>query len=173
MAILFRDVTLTYPGSQSTRPAIDNISCTIKPGQLVVIVGANGSGKTSLVKLLTRLYDPSFGTITVDGHEASTYKLRDLRQSTALLSQDHSLFPLSILENIGLGDPAADFDEDRIRRAAEMGGAARFVEKLQDKYDALLEPVSTKCCLGIMPHHPLMKTYEALELSTNISGSSH
>lgn len=106
----------------------------------------------------------------VDGREASSYKHGDLRKSTALLSQDHTLFPLSILENVGLGDPAASFDEDNIRRAAEKGGASRFVEKLEHKYDTILKPVSTKGRMGLTLKHPLIKRYEALEAKADVSG---
>lgn len=165
-----RDVMFTYPASKSNRPAINGVSFSIKPGQLVVIVGSNGSGKTSLVKLLTRLYDPTSGAILVDGRPVSSFQLGSLRDATALLSQDHTLFPFSILENISLGRPDAELDETKVREAAVKGGAAGFVERLEGKYETVLQPIRTKSSIGLGANHPLMKELDEMERKTDVSG---
>lgn len=170
LILLDRDVTFTYPSSKSSLPALCDVSFTIKPGQLVVIVGANGSGKTSLVKLLTRLYNPTSGDIMVDGQPASSFKLKDLRKATVVLSQDHTLFPLSILENIGLGRPDLKLDESKVQAAAVKGGAAGLVERLDAKYATVLHPVSTKGSLGVDKNHPLHKLEDDQEKRTDVSG---
>ncbi|KZP34388.1 P-loop containing nucleoside triphosphate hydrolase protein [Athelia psychrophila] len=150
MGIEVRGVSFEYAGSKSTKKALNNVSFSIKPGQLVVIVGVNGSGKSTLVKLFNRLYTPTSGTILVDGLPMSSYKISDLREASADLSQDHTIYPLTIQENIGLGCPASMSDMDEVRRAAEMGGALGFVEKFQETFDTTLEPVSTAQMGGTM-----------------------
>jgi len=88
---------------------IKNISFTIQKGQTVVIVGINGSGKSALLKLFNRLYDITPGTISIDGTPINAYIASDVRQSTAVLYQTYSHYPLPILENISLGLPNVDF----------------------------------------------------------------
>ncbi|PBK92006.1 P-loop containing nucleoside triphosphate hydrolase protein [Armillaria gallica] len=90
MSFELRDVSFTYPGSQNTKPTLSNINLSVKSGQLVVIVGANGSGKTTILKLLSRFYDPSSlpDSILVDGISISRYRMADLRRATATLTQD-------------------------------------------------------------------------------------
>ncbi len=105
MSFELHDVSFSYPGSQTAKPALSNINLSIKSGQMVVIVGSNGSGKSTILKLLSRFYDPTSGpeSILVDGIPISQYRMSDLWRATATLTQDHSLFPLSLGENIGLG----------------------------------------------------------------------
>ncbi|KAL1690966.1 P-loop containing nucleoside triphosphate hydrolase protein [Schizophyllum commune] len=150
-----RDVTFAYPGSLD-RPSLRNINVDIKPGQLVVIVGANGSGKSTLIKLLTRLYDPTSGTLKVDGQPLSAYRQRDLRQATAVLSQGHRLFPLSMGENIGLGCVERVRDADAVRAAAEAGGASSCIAKLRHGLDT--------------EDDPLRQRLEALDKPIEVSG---
>jgi ABC-type multidrug transport system fused ATPase/permease subunit len=160
----------SYPESQSNRPAINDVSLSIKPGQLVVIVGANGSGKTSLTKLLTRLYNPTTGDVVIDGQPASSYKLRDLRNMTALLSQDHTLFPVSIAENIGVGWSENVDSEVQVRAAAEKGGASGVVRKLKRGLSTVLHPMQTKNSYGLANNHPLHTVLTAWEKATDVSG---
>ncbi|KAF7965583.1 hypothetical protein HWV62_42832 [Athelia sp. TMB] len=143
MGIEVRDLTFEYAGTKSTKKALSNVSFSVKPGKLVVIVGVNGSGKSSLIKILNRLYSPTSGTILVDGLPMSSYKLSDLREATADLSQDHTLYPLSIQENIGLGFPSQICSADKVRRAAELGGALDFIEKFKEAFHTTLKPIST------------------------------
>lgn len=167
-------MSFEYPGSKSTKKAISNISFSIAPGQLVVIVGANGSGKSSLIKILNRLYTPTSGTILVDGLPMSSYRISDLREATADLSQDHTVYPLSIGENIGLGFPSKIGDAAEIRRAAETGGALGFVEKFEDAFRTTLQPVYTAMMGGAVgddAEASSKKLLDKLEKRVNISGA--
>jgi len=105
-------------------------------------VGNNGSGKSTILKLIARLYDPSSGIILIDGQDIKSIQLADLRRALSVLFQDYTLFPLSIRDNISLGftspDPA-QLDE-QTRRAAVLGGADAFIERLPDAYDTYLDP---------------------------------
>ncbi|KAF8491288.1 P-loop containing nucleoside triphosphate hydrolase protein [Gautieria morchelliformis] len=138
MTIEFINVSFKYPGSSSY--AIINVSFKIEPGQLCVLVGFNGSGKSTIFKLLNRLYDPTEGRILVDGHDIKTLKLADLRRCISVLFQDYTHFPLSIKENIGMGDPEHAWDEDRVRQAAELSGASDIISNLSEGFDTVLSP---------------------------------
>ncbi|KAL0949113.1 hypothetical protein HGRIS_009200 [Hohenbuehelia grisea] len=137
VAIEFRNVSFKYPGSEQY--ALRNTSFKIKQGQLCVIVGSNGSGKSTILKLIARLYDPTEGEIYIDDREIRTLRLADLRRAMSVLFQDYTHFPLSIKDNIGLGDPAHADDEGRIKQAAALGGATEFIERLDEGFDTYLE----------------------------------
>ncbi|KAF8652807.1 hypothetical protein AX16_004158 [Volvariella volvacea WC 439] len=140
MEFELREVSFTYPGSKSTTNALRNISCTISAGQLVVIVGPNGSGKSTLIKLLSRLYDPTSGTILLDGHPLPSYKLSDIRESTAMLTQEHSIFPLSLYDNIAIGNwENGTHEMEEVRRASELGGAAKLIDKFEKGYETVIQ----------------------------------
>ncbi|KAF8636442.1 hypothetical protein AX16_010987, partial [Volvariella volvacea WC 439] len=150
MEFELKNVTFNYPGSKTTTNALNNISCTIKAGQLVVIVGANGSGKSTLIKLLARLYDPSEGEILLDGHNITQYRLSDLRRSVAMLTQDHQILPLSLGENIAIRNwenfdsslySASEIDNGRVEEAVKKGGALELLKKFEDGYKTNLEPM--------------------------------
>ncbi|KAH8822512.1 P-loop containing nucleoside triphosphate hydrolase protein [Flagelloscypha sp. PMI_526] len=134
----FKEVSFSYPGSD--RPVLDNVSFRIGKGQLCVIVGSNGSGKSTVLKLIARIYDPSSGQILLNGLDLQTLKLEDVRKSMSVLFQDYSHFPLSIRDNIGLGDPEHFHDHARIEEAARLGGADTVIEKLPEGLDTYLEP---------------------------------
>ncbi|KAF9456687.1 P-loop containing nucleoside triphosphate hydrolase protein [Collybia nuda] len=137
LSIEFRNVSFRYPGNDSY--ALRHISFKIEQGQLCVIVGANGSGKSTILKLVARLYEPSEGNILINGQDIKVLKLQDLRRATSVLFQDYTHFPLSIKDNIGLGDPENPKDEEKIREAARLGGAEEFIERLPDGFDTYLE----------------------------------
>ncbi|KAH8834804.1 P-loop containing nucleoside triphosphate hydrolase protein [Flagelloscypha sp. PMI_526] len=118
--------------------ALQNVSFTIQQGQLCVIVGANGSGKSTILKLIARIYDPTEGEILIDGQNIKNLKLVDLRNALACLFQDYTHFPLDIKDNIGVGDPKHGHDMDRIQEAARLAGADGFIEKLSEGYDTYL-----------------------------------
>ncbi|OJT07931.1 Lipid A export ATP-binding/permease protein MsbA [Trametes pubescens] len=137
VALEFRNVSFKYPSTENY--ALRDVSFSILPGQLCVIVGANGSGKSTVLKLIVRLYDPDEGQILLGGHDIRTLRLRDLRQAISVLFQDYTHFPLSIRDNIAIGDPSAAGDDEHVRRAARLGGAEAFIEKLPDGLDTYLE----------------------------------
>lgn len=103
ITVEFRSVSFRYPEKDDF--ALRDVSFKIEKGQLCVIVGTNGSGKSTMLKLMLRLYDPTEGMILVNGHDIKTLELNDLRESMAVLFQDYTHFPLTIKENIALGDP--------------------------------------------------------------------
>ncbi|KAF8652806.1 hypothetical protein AX16_004157 [Volvariella volvacea WC 439] len=147
MEFELKNVSFNYPGSKTTSNALNNISCTIKAGQLVVIVGENGSGKSTLIKLLARLYDPTQGEIILDGHNLVKYRLSDLRRSIAMLTQDHHIFPLSLDGNIALGNwentysaSGIDIDAGKLEEAVKGGGALKLLNKFEDGYKTILTP---------------------------------
>ncbi|KAJ7171705.1 P-loop containing nucleoside triphosphate hydrolase protein [Mycena crocata] len=137
VSVEFRNVTFRYPGS--TKDVLRNVSFKILQGQLCVIVGANGSGKSTILKLIARLYDATEGQIFVNDQDIRTLKLADVRRATSVLFQDYTHFPLSIRDNIGLGDPRNAHDDEKIREAAKLGGAAEFIERLDEGFDTYLD----------------------------------
>jgi ABC-type multidrug transport system fused ATPase/permease subunit len=168
----FRNVSFSYPGAKKTTNALNDVSLSIKAGQLVVIVGANGSGKSTIIKLLSRLYDPSSGTLLIDDVPAVKYLASNLRRATASFTQDHKLFPLSLYENIGLGHPAHLSDKVMVAQAAELGGASEFIGKLADGLQTVLEPNHDVNRINVPPdlEHPLRKKIQMLEKEQDISG---
>jgi ABC-type multidrug transport system fused ATPase/permease subunit len=145
---------------------------TIPGGSVVVIVGSNGSGKSTLIRILSRLFTPSLGELIIDGSPAKDFDLVDLRQASILLSQDNKVYPLSLAENIGLGCLELVDDMSLIENAAERGGAAGFISKLDTGYGTVLSPPCPTVMLNLHgdPNHPLHKEVEKLPKQTNISG---
>ncbi|KAI0757800.1 P-loop containing nucleoside triphosphate hydrolase protein [Daedaleopsis nitida] len=137
ISLEFRNVSFRYPGSEQY--ALRDVSFMLPAGQLCVIVGANGSGKSTILKLIARLYDVEEGQILLDGHDIRTLKLFDLRQALSVLFQDYTHFPLSIRDNIALGDPANFRNDEHVRAAAQLGGATEFVEKLPEQFETYLD----------------------------------
>ncbi|KIY66524.1 P-loop containing nucleoside triphosphate hydrolase protein [Cylindrobasidium torrendii FP15055 ss-10] len=171
MSIEARNLCFSYPSDATINPTLENVSFSIQAGQVVVIVGANGSGKSTLINLLTRAYDPSSGpeSLLVDGHPMSDYRLDDLRKATAILSQDHEIYPLSVRENVGLGYVEKCHDVELIQRAIDLGGARHYVEKLQDGLEAQLDYYDESSCMDLSDdEHPLR-----VELTSLPSGASH
>ena len=144
----------------------------IKPGQLVVIVGANGSGKSTLIRILSRLYDPASGQVLIDGHPSSDYRITDIRRATVILSQDTSIYPLSIAENIGLGYPDFSSNKDMIIEAAKEGGVLEFIQKFYRGIDTVLDPLVHYTHMNLYKNktHPLYKELEKLQKKIDISG---
>lgn len=166
-----RNVSFNYPGAKSERDALKDVSFSIKAGQLVVIVGANGSGKSTILKLLTRCYDATSGTVLVDGTPIKDYQIADLRSVTASLTQEHTIFPLSLSENIGIGSPSSATNLDKITQAAKLAGAQDVIENFTNGYDTVLEPVKTASLSYTgRGNEVLEKEYEKMEKSTNVSG---
>ncbi|KAH7912376.1 P-loop containing nucleoside triphosphate hydrolase protein [Hygrophoropsis aurantiaca] len=171
MELDIHNVCFNYPGSKTKRNALTNISLSIKPGQLVVIVGANGSGKSTIIKLLNRSYAPASGDISVDGQSIEAYQVQDLRQATANLTQDHQLFPLSIAENIGLGHPAMIRDPKKISEAANLAGAHVLIQNLENGYDTVLQPFShCHTSFNARGHDTIFAEFLKVDKNAEVSG---
>jgi ATP-binding cassette subfamily B protein len=134
--IEFRNVSYAYPGRDE--PALRDVSFTIAPGETMALVGRNGAGKTTIVKLLTRLYDPDSGQILIDGVDIREYDPAELRREIGVIFQDYVTYFLSARENIGVGRLEAADDFDRISDAAAQSGADGVVSRLPQGYDTTL-----------------------------------
>ena len=124
----FRDVYFTYAGAAS--PALDGFSLEVAKGETVALVGASGSGKTTVARLLLRLYDPTTGGLEVDGVDLRQLDSGELRRHIGFVTQDPLLFNDSVEANIALFDPHPD--SARIRTVAEVANALPFIEELPD-----------------------------------------
>ena len=130
-AIRYEDVSFGYePG----RPVLHGISLQAQPGDVVAIVGPTGAGKTTLMNLLVRFFDPWSGRITIDGMDIREVRHRSLRRQIAMVLQDPFIFPLSIAENIAYGRP--DASPADIERAARAANAHDFITRLPGGYDS-------------------------------------
>ncbi|KAJ7872797.1 P-loop containing nucleoside triphosphate hydrolase protein [Mycena olivaceomarginata] len=172
MEFELKNISFAYPGGKSKDNAIRNVSLKIPAGHLVVIVGANGSGKSTIIKLLNRLYDVDSGEILVDGLPIKNYRIADLRKVQALLTQDHKLYPLTLAENIGLGNPDHVDDIDMILQAAESGGADGVIKRQNDGVNTVLHPVNTARGghLDKYKHKKLKSILDGLEKKAEVSG---
>jgi subfamily B ATP-binding cassette protein MsbA len=133
--IEFRRVRLTC--NPTGEPALDEISLKIESGQTIALVGASGSGKTSLIRLLPRLYEASGGEIRIDGHPITELTLHNLRSHIAYVGQEVVLFNGTVANNIAYGCRRA-IDPTRIRQAAAAAKALEFIEALPDGLETLV-----------------------------------
>ena len=131
--IEFKDIHFSYVEGE---PVLKGLDLSVKAGQKVAIVGATGSGKTTIVNLLTRFYELDSGSITVDGKDITTIPKDELRGSIAIVLQDTVLFRDTIRANIKYG--RLDADDEAMKRAAEMAKADRFIDRLPEGYDTEL-----------------------------------
>lgn len=142
-AVEFTDLHFSYvPGE----PVLKGLNLSVKPGQKVAIVGATGSGKTTIVNLLTRFYEPDSGSITVDGVSIADIPKEQLRRSIAIVLQDTVLFCDSIRANIKYGRLEAD--EADVKRATATAGADTFIERLPEGYDTQLAEAGSNLSQG-------------------------
>jgi ATP-binding cassette subfamily B protein len=132
----FRNVSFTYPGK--TEPALRDVSFFIKPDEAVALVGQNGAGKTTIVKLLTRLYDPDSGQILIDGVDIKDYTLESLHAAIGVIFQDYVTYFLSARDNIGLGRLEERENLDMIETSAGKSGADTVIGRLPKGYDTTL-----------------------------------
>ena len=123
-------------GHDGDRAVLDGLELHVAPGESLALVGATGSGKSTVAGLLARLYDPEDGRVLLDGHDLRELRLDDVRGAVALVFEETFLFSESVRENVRVGRPDAD-DED-VRRAAELAGAAEFIGELPDGYETVL-----------------------------------
>ena len=120
-------------GYTQDQPILKDISFSIKPGQKVAIVGPSGTGKSTLIGLLSRLYDPVSGQVLIDGSDIRHFTLESLRTQISVVLQDTLLFATTIEENIAYGAPGSSAAE--IREAARLANIHDFITSLPDKYD--------------------------------------
>lgn len=126
----FRHVSMRYPNGA---PVLEDLSFRVEPDTTVGVFGATGAGKTTLVSLLVRFYDPTAGAVLLDGVDLRDYRVDDVRRQVAFVLQDPVLFSTSIGENIRYARPDASFEE--VVAAAEQADAHEFVSRLPDGYD--------------------------------------
>jgi ATP-binding cassette subfamily B protein len=134
--IRFERVAFRYPGS--SRWVLHDLSLDFAPGRVTAIVGPNGVGKSTLIKLLCRLYDPDEGCITLEGIDLRTFSLKELRQNTSVLFQDPIRYSDTAAANIAAAEPEWVHDRAAIETAAIASGAIQSIEKLPLRYDTLL-----------------------------------
>lgn len=134
--IEFRNVSFKYANKPEW--ALRNVSLKIRAGEKIALVGANGAGKTTFIKLLTRLYDPNEGQILLDGIDLREYAPDSLRDAIGVIFQDFVRYMATARENIGFGQVKALGDTPRIERAAEKGGADDVIAGLSEHYDTML-----------------------------------
>jgi ABC-type multidrug transport system fused ATPase/permease subunit len=125
-----RDVTFAY---EAATPVLHDVSFAVPAGRTVALVGATGAGKSTLVKLLARFYDPQQGAVLIDGHDLRDVTARSLREQLAVVPQEAFLFSGSVLDNIRFARPSADAED--VKRVARIVGAHDFVTALPDGYE--------------------------------------
>jgi subfamily B ATP-binding cassette protein MsbA len=130
--LTFRNVSFQYD-SEKEHPVLREVDCTLEPGKTYALVGPSGAGKSTFINLVMRFYDPTSGSILLDGHDLRDLKLKDLRHQIALVPQDPILFNDTIIENIRLSRP--DASEEDIFLAAQQANAREFIENEPDGFD--------------------------------------
>jgi ATP-binding cassette subfamily B protein len=132
----FHNVSFNYPGTD--RRVLDNFSFTLRPGERVALIGENGQGKTTVVKLITRLYDPTEGQILLDGVDLREYDLADLHAEIGVIFQDFMRYEMTARENIAVGRIEIPHTEKEIEHAAEKSLASGVIARLHGGYDQML-----------------------------------
>lgn len=134
--ICFEDVSFKYTGSDNY--ALKNININFNTNNTICLVGENGSGKSTFVKLLLRIYDPTHGRVLLDGIDLKEYDINELRAFFGVLFQDYIKFSDSVHNCIGFGNVDKIHDNQEIEKAAEIAGASEFIENYKNKYDTNL-----------------------------------
>ncbi|MGN0137159.1 MAG: ABC transporter ATP-binding protein, partial [Candidatus Methanomethylophilaceae archaeon] len=131
----FRDVAFSYGDD---REVVSDISFKVEAGQTFAIIGPTGSGKTSLVNLIPRMYEATSGSVIVDGHDVKEYGLRELRSRIGYVPQSAVIFSGSVRDNVNYGEGANDRSEDDIRRALDIAQASSFVDSMSEGMDSFI-----------------------------------
>ena len=142
-AVRFEQVRFGY---NPERPVVDGLELDVKAGQTVALVGHTGAGKSTIIKLLARFYDPQSGRITIDGHDLRAVTIESLRDQIAMVPQEGFLFNGTIHENIAFGRPDASRAE--VEAAAREVGADRFITQLPDGYDEKVAERGSRLSIG-------------------------
>jgi ATP-binding cassette subfamily B protein len=132
----FRGVTFAYPGS--SRLVLDHLNLRWGPGERIALVGGNGQGKTTIVKLLTRLYEPASGQILLDGVDLRDYEPEDLYREISVVCQDFMRYEMSAAENIGMGRIEDWCNLEKLRQAAQRSRADAVIDRLPNGYEQIL-----------------------------------
>ncbi|SRR5258706_1460241 len=133
--IEFKNVSFRYPSEKGESPyVLRNLSFTFNPGEKIAIVGVNGAGKTTVIKLLCRIYDPTDGAILVNGIDLRDLKLEDWQSAIGILFQDFPIYNLTIRESIGVGRISEKIEQEKLEQAAKFSGADEFITS----YDQLI-----------------------------------
>ena len=132
--IEFKDVSFTYPGN--SYKSLENINLVIKPGEKVALLGPTGSGKTTLVNLIPRFYDPTEGTVLIDGKEIKHLSRKSIRQFIQIVHQDNFLYTSTIFENIAFGKPDVGLPE--VIHYADASQIHSFIDSLSQKYNTVV-----------------------------------
>ncbi len=132
----FRDVGFQYPGTE--RKVLSHLNFRLEPGERIALIGQNGQGKTTIVKLMTRLYDPSAGQILLDGVDLRDYNIEDLCREIGVIFQDFMKYEMTARENIAVGRIQYLEDKDRIVSAAEKSLADGVIGRLPQRYEQML-----------------------------------
>jgi len=134
--VSFRNVSFNYPMSNNI--VLSKINFSIKPGEIVALVGKNGAGKSTITKLLCRLYDPDSGSIEIENTDIKNYAVSDLRNLMGVLFQDYAQYQFSARENIWIGDINVPFESDKVVSAAQSADAKRIIDKLPKGFETML-----------------------------------
>jgi ATP-binding cassette subfamily B protein len=132
----FRDVTFMYPGR--TEPVLKGVSFQLKPGERIALIGENGQGKTTIVKLMMRLYDPTEGQILLDGVDLREYDIEDLWHEIGVIFQDFARYEMTATNNIAVGRIERREDQTLVSEAASKSLADTVIERLPGRYDQML-----------------------------------
>ena len=130
----FENVTFGY---DTNKIVLNNLSFTVEPGETIALVGHSGAGKSTIINLLMRFYDPQTGRITADNHDIKSLKIKSLRDQITILMQEAQLFYKSVAENIAFGKEGATTEE--IIRAAKLAQAHDFIENMPNGYETMIE----------------------------------
>ena len=123
-------------GYEPNYPVLKQVSMTVEPGQVAALVGPTGAGKTTIINLISRLYDPNTGTVKIDGTDVKLFQQESLRQQISFVLQDTLLFHGPVWYNIAYGKPGASREE--IQRAAELANAHEFIQQMPQGYDTII-----------------------------------
>ena len=131
--VVFENVSFTYDGE---RNVLHNLNISARPGEIIALLGGPGSGKTSLINLLPRFYDPTYGRILVDGTDIQEYTLKSIRENVGVVQQDVFLFTTTLRENVAYGKE--DSDESEIRRATDIAQMTSYIDSLEEGFETFV-----------------------------------